>query len=186
MARGRPSKKGIIAEAASELFTKQGYQATSIDQVVVAAGVSKPTVYSNFPTKLALWETVLEALIESSKAEMTTLLHNQKVTASDFTQGWIALWEAWTAKPERLAVYLIMLGEQHKMAHTSFELFVEFESVLGDILMQCLEEAQIALEYFFILKAISKEAVLMPALMKQPPMEKWQFTLQLSQSITGK
>ncbi|WP_157487876.1 TetR/AcrR family transcriptional regulator, partial [Grimontia celer] len=67
MARGRPSKKGLIAETALTLFQVLGYQATSIDQVVLEAGVSKPTVYSNYPSKLSLWQEVLRQIIERSE-----------------------------------------------------------------------------------------------------------------------
>ncbi|MGV7221923.1 MAG: TetR/AcrR family transcriptional regulator [Nitrospinales bacterium] len=40
-----------IIEAASKLFYKQGYQATTIDQIIQESGVSRPTLYSHFSTK---------------------------------------------------------------------------------------------------------------------------------------
>jgi len=43
--------KTKIIEAASELFYKQGYQATTIDQVIQHSGVSRPTLYAHFSTK---------------------------------------------------------------------------------------------------------------------------------------
>ena len=74
MARGRPSKKGLIADAALNLFQVAGYQGTSIDQVVLEAGVSKPTVYSNYPSKQLLWQEVLKQIIERSKARIVSTL----------------------------------------------------------------------------------------------------------------
>lgn len=178
MARGRPSKKGVIVEAAAGLFTLKGYQGTSIDQVVITAAVSKPTVYSNFPTKLVLWESVLEYFIEQADTEMTQVLADQQqarsavnhkaiVNHQAFLVGWIALWKAWSSRSERLAVYRILLGEQHKMAATTVALFAQFEAVLERVLLAWLEIHQVSSEYFFALKAISKEAVLMPSLLNQ-------------------
>ncbi len=40
-----------IIQAAFELFYQQGYQATTVDQIIERSGVSKPTVYSYFPSK---------------------------------------------------------------------------------------------------------------------------------------
>ena len=43
--------KDRIIEAAFDLFYNQGYQATTIDQVIEKSGVSRPTVYTHFSTK---------------------------------------------------------------------------------------------------------------------------------------
>jgi AcrR family transcriptional regulator len=40
-----------IVEAASDLFFEQGYQATTIDDVIERSGVSRPTLYTHFKTK---------------------------------------------------------------------------------------------------------------------------------------
>ena len=49
--RGFTDARERIVEAASDLFFRQGYQATTIDQVIEQSGVSRPTVYSHFKTK---------------------------------------------------------------------------------------------------------------------------------------
>lgn len=184
MARGRPSKKAHIVEVACGLFTKQGYQSTSIDQVVLTAAVSKPTVYSNFPTKLVLWETVVESLIERAKEDMETLLSNLQagVKTTDkitLVAGWITLWETWVAKQERLAVYRVLLGEQHKMAESTVALFDQFEAVLELVLTKWLAAFDVTLMALFALRAISKDALLMPALLNQERMNSDEFKKQL-------
>jgi AcrR family transcriptional regulator len=180
MARGRPSKKTHIVEAACGLFTLQGYQSTSIDQVVVTAGVSKPTVYSNFPTKLVLWETALILLTEQAHDEMQKILVRLQ-TKKNLTliSGWILLWETWVNKVERLAVYRILLGEQHKMLPSTFVLFTEFEAVLESTLLAWIAEFSVSPMNFFTLKAVSKEALLTPALMNQAMMNKSELECQL-------
>lgn len=192
MARGRPSKKGEIVSAAAELFTKKGYQGTSIDQVVITAAVSKPTVYSNFPTKLVLWESVLEAIIEQASAEMAQALVAQQNHVSSSRElnsvitGWIALWKVWSSRLERLAVYRILLGEQHKMAATTVSLFAQFEAVLERVLLAWLEIHQVSSEYFFALKAISKEALLTPTLLHQNALSDDDLERQLSVFFNAK
>lgn len=52
--RGRPpskKKRQGILDAATRLFTEQGYEGTSVDDIAIAAGVSKQTVYSHFGSK---------------------------------------------------------------------------------------------------------------------------------------
>ncbi|AFV00600.1 TetR family transcriptional regulator [Simiduia agarivorans SA1 = DSM 21679] len=53
-------KRQQIVQAASHLFTEQGYLSTSMDQVAEAAGVSKQTVYSHFGAKEDLFKFCVE------------------------------------------------------------------------------------------------------------------------------
>jgi len=180
MARGRPSKKAHIVESACGLFTQQGYQSTSIDQVVSTAGVSKPTVYSNFPTKLVLWEMVLTSLTEQAQGDMQKALGRlQSKKEASLINGWMLLWQVWVNKAEHLAAYRILLGEQHKMAPSTFALFAEFEAVLESTLKAWIADFSVSAVNFFALKAVSKEALLMPALMKQRMMDKAELESQL-------
>lgn len=59
-----------IINAAFELFYSQGYQSTTMDQVITASRVSKPTVYTYFPSKEAL---CVEYLKERHQREMASL-----------------------------------------------------------------------------------------------------------------
>ena len=48
-----------IRAAAADLFTRQGYTATTLRQVAAAAGVGERTLYDAFPTKAALFAHTL-------------------------------------------------------------------------------------------------------------------------------
>ncbi len=48
-----------ILSTAAELFYRQGYRATGINEVIAKAGVAKATFYQHFPTKDALCLTYL-------------------------------------------------------------------------------------------------------------------------------
>lgn len=69
-------KKEVLLKAALELFTRKGYAATSVREIVAAAGVTKPVLYYYFKNKegiyLALMEQLfsrLEPLMEASGPE---------------------------------------------------------------------------------------------------------------------
>jgi AcrR family transcriptional regulator len=47
----RPSAKEIILQKASELFYRQGYNATGIQQIIDDAGISKGAFYTHYKTK---------------------------------------------------------------------------------------------------------------------------------------
>jgi len=49
--RKHSAARDKIVEAASGLFFEQGYQATTIDDVIERSGVSRPTLYNHFKTK---------------------------------------------------------------------------------------------------------------------------------------
>lgn len=127
MARGRPSKKIEITRCAKQLFQQYGYQATSIDQVVMLSGVSKPTVYSNFASKQVLWVEVMKQVIEESNIAMQNLDSDNQ----SFLASWIETWELWRSCSVRLSLYRIMIGERVKMEDQALTLFADFEAVLS-------------------------------------------------------
>lgn len=63
--RDTSKTKDRIIQAAFDLFYNQGYQATTIDQVIEKSGVSRPTVYTHFSTK----EDLCQAYLKDRKAQ---------------------------------------------------------------------------------------------------------------------
>jgi TetR/AcrR family transcriptional repressor of mexJK operon len=66
-APGRPKDLGkgaAILDAAKRLFTAQGFDGTSMDQIAAEAGVSKLTVYSHFGDKETLFAAAAKAYCE--------------------------------------------------------------------------------------------------------------------------
>ena len=62
-----------LLEAASALFYDHGIAATGVDDVVRAAGVSKPTLYAHFGSKAELVAAVLERRHAARAAELERL-----------------------------------------------------------------------------------------------------------------
>ncbi|MBD9370977.1 TetR/AcrR family transcriptional regulator [Xanthomonas sp. XNM01] len=63
-------KRDAIVAAAVDEFRAAGYEATSMDRIAAAAGVSKRTVYNHFPSKDALFGQILQQLWDSSAASV--------------------------------------------------------------------------------------------------------------------
>ncbi len=65
MARGRApgynSQRGQILERAAELFAQHGYAGTSMNQVALACGLSKATLYHYYRDKYALLVSITES-----------------------------------------------------------------------------------------------------------------------------
>jgi AcrR family transcriptional regulator len=53
-------RRVLIVEAAERLFGERGYEATRLDDVAAAAGVTKPILYRHFDSKQALYLALLE------------------------------------------------------------------------------------------------------------------------------
>jgi len=49
-----------LLDVARERFSRQGFHATSMDEIAEAAGVTKPVLYQHFPSKRALYVELLE------------------------------------------------------------------------------------------------------------------------------
>ena len=58
------AKRDQILGAARRLFLERGFERTSMEAIRAEAGVSKPTLYSYYPGKEALFDAVLRGLME--------------------------------------------------------------------------------------------------------------------------
>jgi AcrR family transcriptional regulator len=75
-----------IREAAEGLFLANGYVATSMTQIATAAGVSRPTVFNAFGSKVGLLKEVADVRLAGDDAPVELLarpLGQQMLTATD-------------------------------------------------------------------------------------------------------
>lgn len=56
----REARRNLILDAATDVFGRQGFEATRMDDVAKAAGVAKGLVYKHFPSKDALFEALVD------------------------------------------------------------------------------------------------------------------------------
>ena len=96
------SKKDHIIASAMPLFLEHGFKGSSIDMVVKASGVSKPTVYNHFPDKAALMLAVLKRWIDDNKPLILPLKDQAELEV--FIRGhWLT--------DEAVRFYAIVIGE---------------------------------------------------------------------------
>jgi AcrR family transcriptional regulator len=69
-AQGRATR-GQLIEVATRLFAEHGYEGTSIEAVLSAAGVSRGALYHHFAGKEALFEAVVSAVSEQVMVKLT-------------------------------------------------------------------------------------------------------------------
>jgi AcrR family transcriptional regulator len=69
-AQGRATR-GQLIEVATRLFAEHGYEGTSIESVLSAAGVSRGALYHHFPGKEALFEAVVVAVSDQVTVKLT-------------------------------------------------------------------------------------------------------------------
>lgn len=67
--RPAPERRALIEEAAARLFARQGYESTTVEQIVAAAGVSKPMLYRHFESKRELQMRLMERRRDELAAE---------------------------------------------------------------------------------------------------------------------
>jgi AcrR family transcriptional regulator len=72
-AQGRATR-GQLIEVATGLFADHGYEGTSIEAVLTAAGVSRGALYHHFAGKEALFTAVLETLSDRIAARLTEVI----------------------------------------------------------------------------------------------------------------
>ena len=176
MARGRPAKKQHIIAVASQLFAKYGYQGNSIDLVVREAGVSKPTVYNNFPSKQAL----LQALI-SEQTALAEALYDRALTTDtgNFCDKIQHLYQQLIENPVALAIYKIHYGEAHKLEESSIILCHKFESQLTQCCEQILTAANCNAAQRLAIVSIYKNCLLNCTLSGKIPMSAEELKRQL-------
>ena len=109
-------KREEIVRAATGLFLRQGYQATSTEQIAAAAAVSKQTVYSRFGDKESLFREIVlgvAATAEAFAADLTASLADV-ADAQDVAPVLRALARRYLAAvmdPQVLALRRLVIGE---------------------------------------------------------------------------
>jgi AcrR family transcriptional regulator len=68
--RKKRRRRQAILDTAFQLFSKQGYDATTMTQIAETVELAESTVFKYFPTKLEIVFTMLDAIVESARATL--------------------------------------------------------------------------------------------------------------------
>lgn len=72
------STKRALVDVATKLFTQQGYAATSLDQIVAGARVTKGALYHHFSGKQAVFEAAFEKIENDAAARIRKSLRGSR------------------------------------------------------------------------------------------------------------
>jgi len=90
-------RRGLIETAAARLFAQRGYAATTVEDIVAEAGVSKPMLYRHFESKKELQMKLLEhCRDELAAAPLDSFLQGK----GELKQRLPAMIDAWFAHVE--------------------------------------------------------------------------------------
>ncbi len=65
LTRIQKRNRALILDAALDVFSAQGFRGATVDQIAKAAGLSKPNLLYYFPSKEAMYTTLLERLLDT-------------------------------------------------------------------------------------------------------------------------
>ncbi len=78
----RCARERLLREAA-DIFCRKGYAATSVGEIVAAAGVTKPVLYYHFASKENLYLTLMEESLGHFRATVEAALRDDSGSAAD-------------------------------------------------------------------------------------------------------
>lgn len=123
---GRPrahGKRQEVIDAAWRLFLSEGVQATALDAVAKAAGVSRATLYSHFPDKAALFEATIRD--EMDRLALTQMPPADGVPLHDALVAFGRSLMRYLASPTPIAFYAVLAGDLRRhpdLARSFYEL----------------------------------------------------------------
>jgi AcrR family transcriptional regulator len=133
-------KARMVVSGAREIFLKHGFSAATTDMIQRAAGVSKSTVYSYYPTKEALFEAVVEAECEKFLQAVREITFSE----ADIGEVLTALARAYMGiilAPTGLALFRVIIGEAPRFPQLARRFYRVGPHAMNAIVARHLEKA---------------------------------------------
>lgn len=80
-------RRAKILDAAISAFAQDGFDQTKMDRIAAGAMITKPILYDHFPSKLALYQAVLEALRDGLIAKGRSIMEEDGDPAEKFRRA---------------------------------------------------------------------------------------------------
>jgi len=135
------SARERVLYAAVALFARQGYDATSVAQVITQAGVAKGGFYHHFASKEALLYEVYGDLITRQLAAMDAIVARRSPPAETVRALIVDLVESTAASAQQA---LVFWREQHKLGDERTEQYRRARRRYHDTVTRLIREAQTA------------------------------------------
>ncbi|GAB2628887.1 TetR/AcrR family transcriptional regulator [Prescottella soli] len=142
--RGRPShaaaQRERVLAGAADIFSKQGYRATSMNEIAAAVDLSKPTLYHYFRNKeellIRLYEDVMNESLATARRIVDTVPN-----PLDALRDLIAYRVRYTC--ENQAIHKVFFEEEEELPpellHSVMEMRKQFEDVMKGLVGQHLD-----------------------------------------------
>jgi len=115
--RLRGDKAEAILAGAMQQFMANGYAATSMDQVAIAAGVSKATVYSHFQDKASLFAALIQKMAAKKLGiffDLTKLHHQTQNPTESLMQVACSMIDSACTDEQAIAFMRLIVAESQR------------------------------------------------------------------------
>jgi len=157
------TKREAITNAATELFVRHGYDATSMELIATEAQVSRQTIYNQFESKEALFRAIISALADEavvplaeavrkgSSARATLLRLARSILATALRPSTLAMHRLVVAEAARFPeLGRVIYGAGAARAIAQLADFLQHQTQLGHLQVT---RPDIAAEQFFAMVA---------------------------------
>ncbi|RPE12752.1 TetR/AcrR family transcriptional regulator [Chitinophaga lutea] len=138
--------KQRLLDAATELFFKQGYHATGINQVIEEAGVAKASLYMHYPSKEALLLAFLQHRHETWFAGLHAATAKAKSPGKKVLAAFDYLQQKNVEEDFRGCAFLNMLSEVSDKEKEALAIIRSHKNELRSFFTQLLHEASPAVQ----------------------------------------
>ncbi|HEX8085037.1 MAG TPA: TetR/AcrR family transcriptional regulator [Solirubrobacteraceae bacterium] len=179
-AEQRERTREDLVDAAERRFTRDGFHATSVDQIAAEAGYTKGAVYSNFSSKEDLFFAVYErraqramdeaheAIADAGPFEGLNRLSQAAMRRRDADDGWLAVFfEFWAhaiRHPEHRARFAAIHGRAQEPFVAAVERFGEERGATAPVPPDKLTAAVMAMMIGLSLERLTRPALVDPEL----------------------
>ncbi len=105
-------RRNEILDTAQRLFYQQGYEQTSVQDVITGIGIAKGTFYHYFNSKLNLLDAVIERMVEQTLQSLEPLVANDQLSAPEKFRRFFSDLADW--KIENKAFFLDLIDILYK------------------------------------------------------------------------
>jgi AcrR family transcriptional regulator len=133
-------RRAELVGAARSLFFERGYDATSVDEIIARAGVSKGAFYYYFPSKGAVLEALAEQMAEEAAVNIRPILTDDTLNGFERLQQFLRLNQRLKAEqaPETLALFEALFHPQNLALH--HHVFTRVSRVMNPIMATILQQ----------------------------------------------
>lgn len=121
----REKKTQVVLEAATRIFLKYGYSEATTDKIQKAAKVSKPTLFTQYPNKEALFIAVIKTECEALTKEIEGISFDKSPTLPSMLTSLGEQYLNILLSPIALSLYRVVIAESNKLndiGHNFFQL----------------------------------------------------------------